>query len=271
MEEKTERSFNVGVLGENQELNTLIGQAFGAPGTKSDLQFFNRLDESLGYVFCAVMPVDYPEKIKPMLQTLTMTDIYVLVIDLNFGLNPVIGELLVAIDLFTRLYNKRLIITINNIKNNEWKLDDLKKKLKNILNTTNLHKIEVFEVENKDSLDLLKEKVVKLGINLLDQEEKEEINSYTKILIDHVFPVKGIGTVALGVVKAGVLKKGQLLELVGFNGGKKKIIIKNIQKQDRNFNIAYKNDRVGLALKGVAVNEISREIINSIMDYQICN
>ena len=49
-----------------------------------------------------------------------------------------------------------------------------------------------------------------------------------------------------------------MLELVGFEGSSKKIIIKNIQKQDRDFNIAYESERVGLALKGIKPNEIDR-------------
>lgn len=103
---KTEESFNVGIIGENPELNNILGQAFGAPGTRSDLQFYNRLDQTLGYIFFAITPIDYPDKIKPLLQTLAMTDIYILVIDLEIGLNSVIGELLMAMDHFCRLYQR---------------------------------------------------------------------------------------------------------------------------------------------------------------------
>ncbi|TXT67067.1 MAG: Elongation factor Tu [Promethearchaeota archaeon] len=266
MNEKIERSFNVGILGENSDLNKWIGQAFGAPGTRSDIQFYNRLDDQLNYIFCAVSPVEYPEKIKPLLQTLTLTDIFLLIVDLNVGLNSVIGELLIAIDIFCQLYHKQTIIIFANIKNNEWKLANEIKKLRQIIHTTTLKDAKIFELHEKKDFDKLKQEVIELGLKFSDQTKKQNnndnsnsnFNSYTKILIDHVFPVKGIGTVALAVIKQGVLKKGQMLELIGFNGPSKKVVIKNIQKQDRDFTIAYQNDRVGLVLKGIKPNQIDR-------------
>ncbi|MFO7795754.1 MAG: EF-Tu/IF-2/RF-3 family GTPase [Promethearchaeati archaeon] len=261
MSEKIEKSFNVGILGENQVLNTLIGQAFGAPGTKSDLQFFNRLDESLGYIFCAITPLDYPDKIKPLLQTLYMTDIFVLAIDLNIELNSVVGELLIAMDQFNRVFKKRSIIAINNIKNNKWKLPETINKLNKILKETSLENIEIISLTQKEDFEILKKKVIELGLDLSKEIINKENHAYTKILIDHVFPVKGVGTVALALIKEGTLKKGQMLEILGFNGSTKKTVIKNIQKQDRNFNYAYKYDRVGLVLKGIKPLEINRDNI----------
>ncbi|TFF97370.1 MAG: hypothetical protein EU547_04505 [Promethearchaeota archaeon] len=261
MDGKIERSFNVGILGENQDLNTLIGQVFGAPGMRSDLQFFNRLDTPLKQVFCAVTPIDYPDKIKPLLQTLMLTDIYVLVLDMNTGLNPTVGELLIGIDLFNQMFNKKTIITINNIEGNQWKLSNEINKLKKIIKTTSLDGCDILELKNKTDFEDLKKKAGNLGISLLDREKEPEVPTYTKLLIDHVFPVKGIGPVALAIIKKGILKRGEMLELVGNNTTPKKIIVKNIQKQDRNLDVAYKNDRVGIALKGVKPNEVNRDFI----------
>jgi selenocysteine-specific translation elongation factor len=255
----SEKSFNVGILGENQDLNILIGKAFGAPGTRSDLHFFNRLDETLGYIFCAVTPIDYPEKIKSLLQTLIMTDIYVLVIDLITGLNSIVGEILVAMDQFNRVYHKKSVIILDNIKNNEWKIPDISKKLRNIIDNTSLKQTEIITIQKREDLEILKKKIIEIGLEFFIDHKTQFNHSYIKILIDHIFPVKGIGTVALALIKGGTLKKGQMLEIVGYNGSAKKVLIKNIQKQDRNFNIAYINDRVGLALKGIKPSEISRE------------
>jgi len=256
-----EKSFNVGIFGENPNLNQIIGQVFGAPGTRSDLQFFNRFDIPLGYIFCAITPIDYPNKIKALLQTLILTDIHILVIDLNIGLNSVVGELLIAIDQFNRVYKKRSLILIENIKNNEWKLVDLTNRLKKILNSTSLREIKIISLNGKEDYNILKREVIQLDLELSLSPRNKQNHSYTKILIDHVFPVKGIGTVALALIKHGILRKGELLEILAFNGSSKKVIIKNIQKQDRNFDIAYKNDRVGLALKGIKPNEINRNNI----------
>jgi len=256
---KTEASFNVGIIGENQELNNILGQAFGAPGTRSDLQFYNRLDQTLGYIFCAITPIDYPDKIKPLLQTLAMTDIYILVIDLEIGLNSVVGELLMAMDHFCALYQRKSLIVIDNITpKNEWKLAETNKKLKKILETTHFPNLKIITINNKEDIDILKKEVVKIGLALFDYKKDIENHSNLKVLIDHAFPVKGVGTVALGIVKEGILKKGQMVEIVGYNGAMKKTIVRSIQKQDRNFSEAYANERVGIVLKGIKPDEIDR-------------
>lgn len=51
-----------------------------------------------------------------------------------------------------------------------------------------------------------------------------------------------------------------MLELVGYEETGKKVIIRNIQKHDRNFKSAFEGDRVGLALKGnISPKDISRD------------
>ncbi|TXT55491.1 MAG: Elongation factor Tu [Promethearchaeota archaeon] len=256
---KTEESFNVGIIGENPELNNILGQAFGAPGTRSDLQFYNRLDQTLGYIFFAITPIDYPDKIKPLLQTLAMTDIYILVIDLEIGLNSVIGELLMAMDHFCRLYQRDSLIIIANITSkNEWKLAQTIKRLRKILETTYFPHLKIIPINNKGVIGNLKKEVVNIGLDLFNRKINIEDHSLLKILIDHAFPVKGVGTVALGIVKEGILKKGQMVEIVGYNSVMKKTIVRSIQKQDRNFPEAYRNERVGLVLKGIKPNEIDR-------------
>jgi len=237
MSEVVERNFIVGILGDNFDINNLIGQALGSPGTKSDILFYNRLDVSLNQVFCGLTPIDYPEKIKPLLQTLAISNIHILVIDLNVGLNASIGGI--------------------NSKS-EWRLPEIRKKLEAILKGTSLNDTEIFELKIKEDYKNLKKKIIDLGIKLLEKEPNSEEN--TKILIDHVFPVKGIGTVILGIVKQGKVQSGQMLEIVGYEAAVKKVIIRSIQKHDRTFKVAYEGDRVGLALKGnISPHDVSRD------------
>ncbi|MHA1460796.1 MAG: EF-Tu/IF-2/RF-3 family GTPase, partial [Promethearchaeota archaeon] len=228
---------------------------------KSDILFYNRLDNSLNQVFCGLTPLDYPEKIKPLLQTLAISNIHILVIDLNAGLNASIGEILVAMDLFYQLYRTKALIVIAGINSNtEWKLSETKKKIEAILESTSLKNTAIFELKTKEDYDKLKKEIIKLGIKLLEKDSRNEIN--TKILIDHVFPVKGIGTVILGIVKQGKVESGQLLEITGYESAVKKVIIRSIQKHDRNFKVAYEGDRVGLALKGnISPRDVSRDNI----------
>ena len=256
-----ERNFLVGIFGENFKQANLIGQALGSPGTKSDIQFYNRLDAGLGHVFCALAPVDYPEKIKPFLQALSITSIHLLVIDLELGLNATIGELLVGIDLFHQLFETKALVIITGITSkSEWKLEDTKKKIEGILSTTSLKGTEIITIREKEDYDFLKKKVIIVGETMPEPESNKK--SYAKVLIDHVFPVKGIGTVILGVVKKGIINASQMVEITGYNGPAKKVIIRSIQKHDRDFKIAYEGDRVGLALKGnIAPEDLSRDNI----------
>ncbi|TFG29181.1 MAG: hypothetical protein EU532_03670 [Promethearchaeota archaeon] len=259
MSQIKEQNFLIGIFGDNFDQCNLVGQALGAPGTKSDILFYNRLDANLGQVFCALTPVDYPEKIKPLLQILTITNIYLLVIDLESGLNAAIGEILVGMDLFHQLFKKKSLVVIANINSKtEWKLDQIKKRLNDILNTISIKGTTIFELRDKSDFDILKTKIIEVGYDL--NENNNENQSYTQIFIDHSFPVKGIGTVILGVVKKGIVNTSQMLELVGYEGVGKKVLIRNIQKHDRNFKNAFEGDRVGLALKGnISPGDISRD------------
>ena len=261
MSEAKERNFLIGIFGENFGHRQLIGQALGAPGTKSDILFFNRLNEEAGHVFCAMTPIDYPDKIKPFLHVLKISNIHLLVIDLELGLNAAVGEILVGMDLFHQLFKTECLVIIAGINSKtEWKLKQVESEIENILNSTSLTGTEIFKLILKEDYENLKQKIVELGLKL--PEPELEIAPYSKVLIDHVFPVKGIGTVILGIVKRGLINTRQMVELIGYEGPGKKIIIRSIQKHDRDFKMAYEGDRVGLALKGnISSEDISRDNI----------
>lgn len=259
MSEVAEQNFVVGILGDNFELRKLVGQAIGSPGTKSDIMFFNRLDLVHNHIFCALTPVEYPEKIKPFLQTLAISNIHVLVIDLNSKLSAIIGEILVGMELFHDLFHTECLIAIAGIDSkNEWDLPNMKTKLHHILSTTDLKNTEIIELRQKTDFELLKSHIIELGSKFL--LNKIPNGDYTKIMIDHAFPVKGIGTVILGIVDNGQVQAGQMVEIIGYEDVNKKVIIKSIQKHDRNFKTATIGDRVGLALKGnISADQISRD------------
>ena len=261
MNEVAEKNFVVGILGDNFDINNLIGQSLGSPGTKSDILFYNRLDQTLNHVFCGLTPLEYPEKIKPLLQTLAISNIHILAIDLNIGLNASVGEILVGMDIFSKLYRTKVLVVIAGINSStEWKLQETRKKIKAILETTNLKNAQIFELRAKQDYENLKRIIVELGNEFLQRTSVNEEN--TEVLVDHVFPVKGIGTVILGIVKQGEVHSGQMLEITGYESAVKKVIIRSIQKHDRTFKVAYEGDRVGLALKGnISPKEISRDNI----------
>ncbi|HEX9909159.1 MAG TPA: EF-Tu/IF-2/RF-3 family GTPase, partial [Thermoplasmata archaeon] len=78
--------------------------------------------------------------------------------------------------------------------------------------------------------------------------------------VDHYFDVKGVGTVILGCVADGVIRKHDTVKVLP-NG--KDAEIRSIQKHDDDFDFAERGDRVGLALKGVSVSELDRGTVLS--------
>ena len=77
-------------------------------------------------------------------------------------------------------------------------------------------------------------------------------------VIDHVFPVKGVGTVALGVVRQGTIRAHERHRLWPTP---KEVEVRSIQVHDVDRKDAGCGERVGLALKGVEADEVSRGMI----------
>jgi selenocysteine-specific translation elongation factor len=75
------------------------------------------------------------------------------------------------------------------------------------------------------------------------------------IPIDHAFNVKGIGTVILGVIRQGTVTTYDELNILPSG---KSILVKSIQMHDDPVKESKSPARVGLAIKGVAADEISR-------------
>jgi len=75
------------------------------------------------------------------------------------------------------------------------------------------------------------------------------------VLLDQAFSVRGVGTVALGFVVKGTLKKH--MELVAMPG-ERRVQIRSIQVQDKDRDTASSGARVGIALRGPSVEDLPR-------------
>ncbi len=75
------------------------------------------------------------------------------------------------------------------------------------------------------------------------------------VAVDHSFSVKGVGEVILGFMKKGIVRKYDELTLLPAN---KRVMVRSIQMQDEDFDEAEAGSRVGLAIKGAAVEEMKR-------------
>src|SRR5271157_2883116 len=96
----------VGLCGYNHDIMKKLGEFFGSRSAESDLAFYNRLEE--GHVWCAVEPVGYPDKAKCLIQALRLSTIHILVLDAAEPMGPLVGELIVAMDLFKRLFDSQV-------------------------------------------------------------------------------------------------------------------------------------------------------------------
>src|SRR3972149_5680095 len=89
-------------------------------------------------------------------------------------------------------------------------------------------------------------------INKLEPIPKE---GKTKIVIDHCFDVKGVGTIVLGKVTQGKVMQYDNLKL--FPNGTD-VMIKSIQMHDDPVDEATSPARVGLSVKGITVDDVNR-------------
>ncbi|MGA9171072.1 MAG: EF-Tu/IF-2/RF-3 family GTPase [Nitrososphaeraceae archaeon] len=106
----------------------------------------------------------------------------------------------------------------------------------------------VSRFEFLDSIDQLKQEMSRL-------ESKGHIDGPVIIPIDHVFDVKGVGTVVMGVVKQGSVKVYYQLKIMPSG---EDIVVKSIQMRDDPVDESNSPARVGLAVKGMTAEQIAK-------------
>ena len=99
-----------------------------------------------------------------------------------------------------------------------------------------------------DSIDQLKQEMSRL-------ESKGHIDGPVIIPVDHVFDVKGVGTVVMGVVKQGSVKVYYQLKIMPSG---EDIVVKSIQMRDDPVDESNSPARVGLAVKGMTAEQIAK-------------
>jgi selenocysteine-specific translation elongation factor len=218
-------SLNIAVLGEDAETRAKAAQALGKKGTADDISFYNTVFQ--GKIITAIDPLAYPVKFPVLPQTLCLSDIALVVAEKP---SPVLGEIIVTLDVM----GMRAVF-----------LSPLD--LKPLLVQTSLKDSRVFS-EIKDAKEFL------------FTQESPRVQGDTFVYLDHCFEVKGVGTVALGIVKRGEI--GVHDRITAYPIGKE-IEVKSIQKNDEDVNSAGCGDRVGLALKNVKSGEIARGTVLS--------
>ena len=214
------KSVNFVVLGEQS-----IANDFGKKGTVTDLTLYDKKES--GIIRTWVVPSGFPDKIQPLFQAINLAEYVILYLG---SLDKFTGEQIVALDLLRKK---------EGFLSHTYDVDEN--------NLSSLIKGTVVERYKKVESSKLREELNKL--QPLSQEGK------TKIVIDHCFDVKGVGTVVLGKVISGKVKQYDNLKLLPSGA---EAMIKSIQMHDDNVDEAISPARVGLSLKGVKPEEVSR-------------
>ena len=203
-----------------------VAKELGKKGTSSDVTLFNAVRD--GHAVTLVEPTQFPEKFPPLLTALAMADRCLLVVT---ELTRPIAETIATVEVAQL---PTTIVTGPSVGDAE---------LARVLKGGSL------EGADRLPLDLprLRETV--------DGWRAPALDGPVLVPIDHAFPVKGVGAVALGVVRRGTLRAHDRLRLWPTP---KVVDVRSIQVHDLDRKEAECGERVGVALKGVEADEISR-------------
>jgi selenocysteine-specific translation elongation factor len=196
-------------------------------GTESDVTIYSRKDSEDITTF--MVPSRFPEKISSLTDCIYPSD-YALVS--GDTINRDLGEVIMALDLAGV---KRGTFIVKDSESED--------RIRQIISRTGLRDYRFHTGSAMEFLDTLL------------QEKPVERFKTTTVVIDHFFKVKSVGTVALGFVLGGTVKKHQKLHC-SFTDAE--IQVRSIQVQDVDMEEASTGSRVGLALKNIDTEEMER-------------
>jgi len=206
--------------------------ALAKKGTSTDITLYNHKKGESTVTF--IEPTRYPDRMAPLFYACSLAKKAIVVVD---ELNATLGESLVMLQccgVSSGYFVLRNYIT--------------PEKVQPLLKGTILENYRFVA----DEPTTLREELVAEATQTAAPNTKKDAGT---VPVDHVFNVKGIGAVILGVVVDGVVQKH---DTMNFFPGAKTTQIRSIQKHDDDFDSADEGDRVGLALKNVKANDVDR-------------
>ncbi len=223
-------NWNVAVLG-----TAGYAQAIGKRGTASDITFYNlkRGEDTV----TLIESTRYPERLASLFYTLALSSKAMLVID---EITPAFGEIVVLLDTLG-IVNGDLILR-GNISE-----EMVRRMVKGTV-------VESYSLR-ADNPIALREQLLAEAQAGSPSPLLAELRVPCSIPVDHHFPVKGIGVVALGCVATGTLMRHDSLLVLP---GEKKAVVRSIQKHDDDVEWAGPGDRVGIALKNIQLEDLDR-------------
>ena len=203
-----------------------IAKELGKKGTASDLTLFNAVHDEIAITL--VEPTQFPEKFPPLLSALAMADHCLLVIS---ELTRPVAETIATVELANVPTTVVLGPAVGEAE------------------VARAFKGGPLVGAPQVPLDFPKLR------EMVEDWSATPREGAVRVPIDHAFPVKGVGVVALGVVRRGTLHAHERLRLYPTP---KMVEIRSIQVHDVDRKEAVVGERVGVALKGVEADELSR-------------
>lgn len=218
------RSLTVALLG-----TKTLGPELGKKGTSSDLTLYNYSTEGLTVSY--IEPTQFPEKFPPLMDALYMgRGRVVLGVE---ALTKDLGETIVAVD---QTGAKEGILALADSVGREEVLRAVK--------GTVLEHYAIVPLDAKE---------IRQKVEAFPEHPAEDGDLI--LPVDHAFPVRGVGTVALGMVARGVVRAHDKLRMYPED---KMVEVRSLQVHDVDVTEAVAGQRVGVALKGVEADEVHR-------------
>ncbi len=197
-----------------------LASEIGKIGSQNGITYYNR--KSGDTVVVVLTPTDPASKFYAVGEIMSMADVAVIS---TANVDALMGESIIM----ASMLGKKTIFTKDN---------DISGMLKSIaMNGSE-------SCERKEVLGKLEELARSAG----------QASNELRIDIDKSFPVKGVGTVLLGVVRSGKVSVHDVLH----SSRGKEIPVRSIQVHDEDQQQAVAGDRVGIAAKGIDYTEVEK-------------
>ncbi len=212
--------------------------SLGKKGTSSDITFYNLKKGE--HTVTWIEPTRYPERVSSLFLAISLAKQVIVVVD---EINAAFGETVVMLDCARK--EKGFLVLRNYITPDQ------------ILPLIKGTAVSGYQIV-RDDLAALRENMISEAEHLPEPGTVKK--NPGSVPIDHFFHVQGIGPVALGEVVGGTINRHDLLRVWPT---KKNAQVRSIQKHDADAESAVSGDRVGLALKGVGVEDLDRGYVLS--------
>jgi selenocysteine-specific translation elongation factor len=203
----------------------------GKKGTVSDMTSFSLKKDNDSVTL--LEPTKYPDKMSSLFYAGAMSEFAILVVG---KIDSTLGETVLMLDCLN--IDKGRIILRNYIQEAQ---------LRPLLAGTVL---ERYAIADDDPIKLREELLTLASLTVRDDDA-----SCGSVPVDSHFNVKGVGTVVLGSVIHGIVRKHDKMRVLPLADT---VILKSIQKHDTDSDRGIAGEHVGLALRGIESDKLDR-------------